>query len=147
MAARNARVSANPRYACDREFQEFGRPRCQSVVAASPDRLIESLVLTAVEPASLELSPRVPELASRLGVKPIEAHRWRWSGWLHARQLRGKNGRCVVWANAAELTRLGRLRAFEVRHKGRRTPPANLTTPARRKRSDRSTTHSQNGGD
>lgn len=58
MAARNARVSANPRYACDREFQEYGGPRCQSVVAAYPDRLIESLVLKAVEPASLELSLR-----------------------------------------------------------------------------------------
>jgi len=373
MAARNARVSANPRYACDREFQEFGGPRCQSVVAAYPDRLIESLVLKAVEPASLELSLRVseraeqdrgrlhthwkqrleraeyeadrarrqydavdpanrlvarelerqwetklaerqrldeeyarfrseqprhltpadrariealaadlpglwhgptttggdrraiarllierveltrhgdtervevviswrggvvtrhqirqglrgyqslggmaglrarvlalrgdghtadeiaatlnrerqpargaaftgdvvrqllarfgqtgvppgvrdasdlpgpgewwlPELALRLGVEPIIVHRWRWSGWLHARQLRGKNGRCIVWANAAELMRLNRLRAFEVRHNGRRTPPAKLTTPAKQKRPDRSTTRSQNGG-
>jgi hypothetical protein len=34
MGARNARVSANPRYPCHREFQEFGGPRCQSVVAA-----------------------------------------------------------------------------------------------------------------
>ena len=373
MGARNARVSANPRYACDREFQEFGGPRCQSVVAAYPDRLIESLVLQAVEPASLELSfraagraeqdrerlhahwkqrleragyeadrarrqydavdpanrlvarelerqweaklaerqrldeeyarfrseqPRhlttadrariealaadlpglwhgptttggdrraivrllierveltrhgdtervevmitwrggavtrhqvrqglrgypslggmaglrarvltlrgdghtadeiaavlnregqpargaaftgdvvrqllakfgqtgvppgvrdandlpgpgewwLPDLAMRLGVKPIVVHRWRWSGWLHARQLRGKSGRCIVWANAAELTRLGRLRAFEVLHNGRRTPPTKLTTPARQKRSERPTTRSQNGG-
>lgn len=89
----------------------------------------------------------LPDLAARLGVKPIVVHRWRWSGWLHARQLRGKNGRCIVWANAAELVRLSRLRAFEVRHKGRRTPPVKLTTPAKRERSDRSTTHSQNGGD
>jgi DNA invertase Pin-like site-specific DNA recombinase len=374
MGARNARVSANPRYACDREFLEFGGPRCQSLVAAYPDRLIESLVLKAVEPASLELSLRAseraeqdrerlhghwkqrlerasyeadrarrqydvvdpanrlvarelerqweaklaegqrleeeyarfraeqprhltaadrarieslatdlpglwhgptttggdrraivglliervdltrhgdtervevaiswrggavtrhqvrqglrgyrshgelanlrarvlqlrgdgqtaeeiaevlnreghpargtaftgdvvrqllarfgqtgvppgvrdasdlpgvgewwrPELAAQLGVKPIVVHRWRWSGWLHARQLRGQNGRWIVWANAAELKRLGRLRAFEVLHKGRRTPPEELTTPARQKRSDRPTTHSQNGGD
>jgi DNA invertase Pin-like site-specific DNA recombinase len=374
MGARNARVSANPRYACDREHLEFGGPRCQSVVAACPDRLIESLVLRAVEPASLELSLRaseraeqdrerlhahwkqrleragyeadrarrqydavdpanrlvarelerqweaklaerqrldeeharfraeqprhltaadrariealaadlpglwhgptttggdrraivrllierveltrhgdtervevaiswrggavtrhqvrqglrgypslggmvklrervlalrgdgqtadeiaatlnregqpargtaftgdvvrqllakfgqtgvppgvrdasdlpgvgewwLPELAAQLGVKPIVAHRWRWSGWLHARQLRGKNGRWIVWANAAEVKRLGRLRAFEVLHKGRRTPPVKLTTPAKRTRSDRPTTHSQNGGD
>src|SRR6185436_249844 len=45
MGARNARVSANPRYACDWEFREYGGPRCQSLVAAYPDRLIESLVL------------------------------------------------------------------------------------------------------
>jgi len=89
----------------------------------------------------------LPELAARLGVKPIVVHRWRWSGWLQARQLRGKNGRWIVWANAAELVRLNRLRAFEVLHKGRRKPPVKLTTPAKRKRSDRSTTHSQNGGD
>lgn len=374
MGARNARVSANPRYSCDREFLEFGGPRCQSVVAAYPDRLIESLVLKAVEPASLELSLRaseraeqdrerlhahwkqrleragyeadrarrqydavdpanrlvarelerqwaatlaerqrldeeharfraeqprhlttadrariealaadlpglwhgptttggdrraivrllierveltrhgdtervevviswrggavthhqvrqglrgyrsldgmsklrervlalrgdghtadeiaatlnregrpargaaftgdvvrqllarfgqagvppgvrdasdlpgvgewwLPELAARLGVKPIVAHRWRWSGWLHARQLRGKNGRWIVRASPAEVTRLTRLRAFEVLHKGRRTPPVKLTTPPKPKRSDRPTTHSQNGGD
>lgn len=89
----------------------------------------------------------LPELAARLGVKPIVVHRWRWSGWLHARQLRGKNGRCVVWASAAELTRLARLRAFEIKHHGRRTPPAKLTTPAKRESRGRSTTRSQSGGD
>jgi hypothetical protein len=88
----------------------------------------------------------LPELAKRLDVKPIIAHRWRWSGWLHARQLRGENGRWVVWANAAEVTRLRRLRAFEIEHHGRRTPPAKLTTPAKRKRSERPTTPSPNGG-
>ncbi len=61
MGARNARASANPRYACDWEFREYGGPRCQSLVAAYPDRLIESLVLKAVEPASLELSLRAAE--------------------------------------------------------------------------------------
>ena len=56
-------ASANPRYACDHEFREFGGTRCQSVVAAYPDRLIGSLVLKAVEPASLELSLRAAERA------------------------------------------------------------------------------------
>lgn len=51
-AVRNARVSANPRYTSDSGFREYGGPRCQSLVAAYPDRLIESLVLKAVEPAS-----------------------------------------------------------------------------------------------
>lgn len=375
MGARNARADANPRYACDTEYQEYGGPRCQSVVAAYPDRLIEALVLTAMEPASLELSPRaaeraehdrerlhanwkqrleragyeaarakrqydavdpenrlvarelerqweqtlgekqrleedharfraeqprhlstpdrerigalaadlpglwrgatttggdrraivrlliervelarrgeteyvdvvvhwrggvstrhairqglrtytaldgleklrarmlelrgdgqtadaiaaalnregyhvargdaftgdrvrqllakfgqagvppggrdasdlpgadecwLPELAKRLGVKPIIVHRWRWSGWLHARQLRGENGRWVVWANAAEVARLRRLRAFEIKPHGRRAPASALTTPAKRKGLDCSTTRSQSGGD
>lgn len=89
----------------------------------------------------------LPELAKRLGVKPIIVHRWRWSGWLHARQLRGENGRWVVWANAAEVARLRRLRAFEIKHHGRRTPPSVLTTPAKRKGFDRPITRSQSGGD
>jgi DNA invertase Pin-like site-specific DNA recombinase len=88
----------------------------------------------------------LPELATQLGVKPIVVHRWRWSGWLHARQLRGKNGRWIVWASPAEVTRLTRLRAFEVLHNGRRTPPVKLTAPAKQKRCGRSTTRSQNGG-
>ncbi len=89
----------------------------------------------------------LPELAKRLGVKPIVVHRWRWSGWLHARQLRGENGRWIVWATEAEVARLRRLRACEIKHHGRRTPPSKLTTRAKRKGSDRPTTCSQNGGD
>ena len=89
----------------------------------------------------------LPELAKRLGVKPIAVHRWRWSGWLHARQLRGENGRWVVWANAIEVRRLGRLRSFEVEHHGRRTPPAKLTTPTKRRHPADPTMRSQKGGD
>jgi DNA invertase Pin-like site-specific DNA recombinase len=374
MAARNARVSANPRYACDREFQEFGGPRCQSVVAAYPDRLIETLVLKAVEPASLELSlrtaeraeqdrerlhthwkhrleragyevdrtkrqydavdpanrlvarelerqweqklsekqrldeeyarflaeqprhlsvsdrerigtlardlpglwrspttsggdrraivrlliehvdltrhgeteridmvihwrggsttrhevrqglrksasierfaelqPRIvtlrgdgltadaiadilnaeghrvargekytgycvrrlwirfglagipagvrdasdlpgpsehwlPKLAKRLGAKPIVVHRWRWAGWVHARQLRGENGRWIVWANAEEMSRLRQLRAYEIKHHGRHPPPSKLTKLTSRVDSKPPTTRSRSGG-
>ena len=67
----------------------------------------------------------LPELAARSGVKPIVVHRWRWSGWLRARQLRGKNGRWIVWANPAEATRLTRLRAFEVPHTAAERRPLN----------------------
>lgn len=88
----------------------------------------------------------LPELAKRLGVKPIIVHRWRWSGWLHARQLRGENGRWIVWANAAEVKRLRRLRAFEIKQNGRRTPPSELTTRVKRESSGYPTTCSQNGG-
>jgi hypothetical protein len=61
MGARNARASANPRYACDWELREYGGSRPQSLADAYPDRLVESLVLEAVEPASLELSLRAAE--------------------------------------------------------------------------------------
>src|SRR5262245_26863050 len=49
MVAHNARPTAHPRYACAHEFSEYRGPRCQSVTAAYPDRLIEALVLRAVE--------------------------------------------------------------------------------------------------
>jgi DNA invertase Pin-like site-specific DNA recombinase len=88
----------------------------------------------------------LPALARELKVKPIVVHRWRWSGWLHARQLPGDSGRWIVWANASEVKRLRRLRAFEVEHHGRRTPPRELTTPPERKQSRRRTTPAQTGG-
>ena len=64
----------------------------------------------------------LPELASELGVKPIVVHRWRWSGWVHARQLPGDNGRWIVWADGAERRRLRQLRRHEVRNRGREAP-------------------------
>ena len=45
-----------------------------------------------------------------------------------------------MWADAAELKRLRRLRAFEIKHHGRRTPSAELTTRARRTQSSGPTT-------
>jgi DNA invertase Pin-like site-specific DNA recombinase len=88
----------------------------------------------------------LPALAADLGVKPIVIHRWRWSGWLHGRQLRGENGRWIVWANASEVRRLRRLRAFEIKDRGRRAPPPELTAPARRPCPTGRTTESQSGG-
>jgi DNA invertase Pin-like site-specific DNA recombinase len=85
-------------------------------------------------------------LASHVGVKPIIVHRWRWSGWLHARQLRGENGRWIVWASTSEVKRLRRLRAYEIACDGRRPPPVTLTTPAKRKPGKVTTTRSSNGG-
>ena len=88
----------------------------------------------------------LPGLAKHSGVKVVVVHRWRWSGWLDARQLRGGSGRWIVWATAAEVKRLSRLRAFEIEHHGRRTPPPTRTTPATRTGRTRPTTSSQNGG-
>jgi hypothetical protein len=85
----------------------------------------------------------LPTLAAELGVKPIVVHRWRWSGWVQARQLRGDPGRWIVWADAAELRRLRRLRAFETAPRGRRPPPSELTTPRKPKQR---TTSERSGG-
>ncbi|WP_152054480.1 recombinase family protein [Tautonia marina] len=89
----------------------------------------------------------LPALAAELGVKPIVVHRWRWSGWLHTRQLRGENGRWIVWADAAEVGRLRRLRAFEIECRGRRTPPSELTSRPSRPGEPGRTTSSQSGGE
>jgi DNA invertase Pin-like site-specific DNA recombinase len=75
MTAHNARPTAHPRYACDQEFTEYGGPRCRGVTAAYPDRLIEGLVLRAVEPAALELSFRAAERAEQ-DRERLHAH-WR----------------------------------------------------------------------
>jgi DNA invertase Pin-like site-specific DNA recombinase len=64
----------------------------------------------------------LPELAAELGVKPIVVHRWRWSGWVHARQLPGENGRCIIWADSVERRRLRRLRKHEIQNRGREAP-------------------------
>ncbi len=64
----------------------------------------------------------LPELAAELGVSPIVVHRWRWSGKIHARQLTGANGRWIVWADADEVRRLRRLRAYEVDNRGKDAP-------------------------
>jgi DNA invertase Pin-like site-specific DNA recombinase len=61
----------------------------------------------------------LPELAAELGVKPIVVHRWRWSGWVQARQLPGDNGRWILWADGAERRRLRQLRSHEVANRGR----------------------------
>ena len=69
----------------------------------------------------------LPDLATELGVRPVVVHRWRWSGWLHSRQLPGDNGRWIVWADGSELRRLRRLRAHELENRGRGVP-SELTT-------------------
>jgi hypothetical protein len=66
--------------------------------------------------------------------------------YLHARQLPGGGGRWVVRAGAAEVGRLRRLRAFEVKHHGRRKPPVELTTPPEPKPSRCRTTPEHSGG-
>jgi len=90
-------------------------------------------------------------LAKHLGLKPIVVHRWRWSGWLHARQLRAENGRWIIWADADELDRLRRLRAFEMEGGGRCKPlselPVGTDNPGIRAAPAGSTTHSSSGGE
>jgi hypothetical protein len=73
----------------------------------------------------------LPDLAEELGVKPIVVHRWRWSGWVHARQLPGENSRWIIWADGEERRRLRLLRKHEIRTRGRGVPDE-LRQPKRR---------------
>ena len=78
----------------------------------------------------------VIDLAKRLGIGKNTLHAWLQRGWVRYRRLPGYRGRCVCWADAGELERLGRLA---------RTPrgwwapalPPELTTPKPLPRRDR----------
>lgn len=73
----------------------------------------------------------VIDLAGKLGIGKNTLHAWLQRGWVRYRRLPGYRGRCVCWADAGELDRLGRLA---------RTPrgwwdpalPSELTTPKSR---------------
>jgi DNA invertase Pin-like site-specific DNA recombinase len=52
----------------------------------------------------------VANLADRLGMPHVTLQHWIYRGWVQARQLDGRQGRWVIWANAKELKRLEQLR-------------------------------------
>jgi hypothetical protein len=72
------------------------------------------------------------DLARHLGMPSATLHRWRKVGWVHARKLPVPGGHWALWADAAELKRLTRLRRH---HRARRDQPlpTELTTPKARK--------------
>jgi DNA invertase Pin-like site-specific DNA recombinase len=70
----------------------------------------------------------LPELATALGVARSVVYRWQRSGYLSARRWGGGQSPWIIRADAAEMTRLRRLRAYESEHRGE-VPPARLTTP------------------
>jgi DNA invertase Pin-like site-specific DNA recombinase len=72
------------------------------------------------------------DLARRLGMPAATLHRWRKVGWVHARKLSVPGGHWALWADAAEVKRLARIRRH---HRARRDQPipAELTTPKARK--------------
>jgi hypothetical protein len=72
------------------------------------------------------------DLARHLGMPSATLHRWRQVGWVHARKLPVPGGHWALWADAAELKRLARLRGH---HRARRDQslPTELTAPKARK--------------
>jgi hypothetical protein len=57
--------TARPRYCCKRGYDHFALPRCLSLSAAVLDKLISALVLSMLEPTSLELSLSAGEVVQR----------------------------------------------------------------------------------
>jgi recombinase-like zinc beta ribbon protein/recombinase len=73
------------------------------------------------------------ELVERLGMPLSTLCAWCRKGWVHARRVSWPGpGRWLIWADAAELRRLRRLKA--VSHRGGHPYPTELTTPKPRPR-------------
>lgn len=68
------------------------------------------------------------DLSRELGMPQPTVHSWVHRGWIRGRKSPGVGGRWMLWANAEELDRLRRLRAYR-RTWPDETYPAELTTP------------------
>ena len=73
------------------------------------------------------------DLARKLNMPAATLHRWRKVGWVRARKLPVPGGHWAIWAAAAELNRLTRLRKYQ-RARRDQPIPAELTTPKVRKK-------------
>jgi DNA invertase Pin-like site-specific DNA recombinase len=68
------------------------------------------------------------DLSRELGMPQPTVHSWVRRGWIRGRKSPGVRGRWILWADAGELDRLRRLRAYR-RTWPDETYPAELTTP------------------
>jgi DNA invertase Pin-like site-specific DNA recombinase len=68
------------------------------------------------------------DLSRELGMPQPTVHGWVGRGWIRGRKSPGAGGRWILWADAEELERLRRLRAYR-RTWPDETYPAELTTP------------------
>lgn len=71
------------------------------------------------------------DLARKLDIPQATLHNWRHRGWVHSRQLKGPQGRWILWADPDELRRLRSLRSCA---RGWYNQPMSeaVTTPKRR---------------
>lgn len=67
------------------------------------------------------------DLARDVGMSTKTLYNWIGRGWVHARQLRGQQGRWILWADADERDRLRRL--LQRARGSNNRAPAELTTP------------------
>jgi DNA invertase Pin-like site-specific DNA recombinase len=71
---------------------------------------------------------RLSDLAEELRMSPNTLHQWHRRGWILGRKSAGLNGAWILWADATELERLRRLRAWRRGGYNHKRPPE-LTTP------------------
>jgi hypothetical protein len=75
----------------------------------------------------------LPDLAMHLKMPVTTMHRWRKVGWVSARKVTETGGHWAIFADAAELKRLGKLRSY--RHSWQdKSKPVDLTTPTTNRR-------------
>jgi hypothetical protein len=72
------------------------------------------------------------DLARQLDMPQATLHNWRKRGWVHSRQLKGPQGRWILWADPSELKRLRSLRSCARSWYNQPVSEA-LTTPKRRR--------------
>jgi DNA invertase Pin-like site-specific DNA recombinase len=113
----------------------FHPPKCRSAFNAP---MVQSLLarqsLCVKRPTCMQANILVPnewwlsDLARKLDVSQATLHNWVRRGWAHARQLKGLQGRWILWADHDELIRLGRLRS-DARGWYNQPQSPELTTP------------------
>jgi hypothetical protein len=86
-----------------------------------PRAMDEANVLRRHEYGLADLARAVPMPVATL-------HKWQRLGWVYSRTVAVASGRWAIWADADELERLRRLRAYQRKWPEPRSPPA-LTMP------------------
>jgi len=110
---------ANSPLIAEKLNQEGWKPakRAEAFTANSIRSLLSRNGLTTAKRYSKGKEPRLkrnewwlPQLATHLEMPVETLYRWLRNGWLNSKQLAGKQGRLIVWANPGEIDRLRRLR-------------------------------------
>ena len=128
------RGQSSPQIAAALNAEGFPMPRGEEYTAGTVRRLCRQLGLTERPATPADAEPQtgewwLPALATELGVPRSVMYRWRQYGYITARRRAGNSTDWIVWADATEIGRLRKLRAFEEGHRCQK-PPAKLTMPS-----------------
>jgi len=99
--------------------QEGWKPpkRSEQFRAEGVRKLLVRMGLSCVQRSSEACKPKlkknewwIPDLADKLGIPQVTLTHWIYREWVTARQLDGRQGRWIVWADDKEIKRLEQLR-------------------------------------